>query len=172
MAGNPNMVKGGPSINPRGRPRGRFRPLSDALRQELLAEPKRARRIVRRLIQMAEGGDLKAMDMIMDRTEGKAVQSIEVGEPGAFMDEDERIAKDAELQDEMNVKSKDKEEKSRALLTGFQASIAAVATVEALGEVAAQVKKAKRYMVDEHLSALRLYFDSKRDALSSAAGVI
>lgn len=94
--GNPNMQKGLPSVNPMGR--ARWKPLTDALRVELTADPKRARRIARRVLQMAEEGDIQAINFIADRTEGKAVQSIELGEPGSFMATDERERRITELQ--------------------------------------------------------------------------
>jgi hypothetical protein len=66
------MVKGLPSVNPTGRG-GKWKPLSDALRMELAAEPQRARRIARRLLQEAEEGNLQAAQILFDRTEGKAL---------------------------------------------------------------------------------------------------
>jgi hypothetical protein len=95
--GNPNMVKGLPSVNPTGRG-GKWKPLSDALRMELAAEPQRARRIARRLLQEAEEGNLQAAQILFDRTEGKALQMLEVGAAGEFMDNAERTNRILELQ--------------------------------------------------------------------------
>jgi hypothetical protein len=93
---NPNMKKGAASVNPQGR--GRWKPLSDAIMVELLADPKRPRRIARRLLQEAEEGNLQAAQILFDRTEGKALQMLEVGAAGEFMDNEERYARVLELQ--------------------------------------------------------------------------
>lgn len=93
---NPNMKPGMPSVNPKGR--SVWKPLTDALKIELTAEPKRARRIARRLLQEAEDGNLEATKIIMDRLEGKPVQAVEIGEPGEFMGQDERYKRILELQ--------------------------------------------------------------------------
>ena len=94
--GNPNMQKGAPSVNPLGR--AKWKPLTDALRMEFTANPKAARRIARRLIQEAQEGNLEATKVIMARIEGKAIQAIELGEPGEFMQAEERFARMIELQ--------------------------------------------------------------------------
>lgn len=90
------MVKGMASVNPLGR--ARWKPLTDAIRVELTANPKAARRIARRLIQESVDGNLEAMKILFDRMEGKALQLLEVGEPGAFMDTNERVQRLIELQ--------------------------------------------------------------------------
>lgn len=66
--------KPGQSGNPHGRPSKK--PITLALEMELKAEPKRARRIARRLLDMAEAGDLPAIKEVLDRTDGKAAQSL------------------------------------------------------------------------------------------------
>lgn len=96
---NPNMVKGMASVNPLGR--ARWKPLTDAIRVELTANPKAARRIARRLIQESVDGNLEAMKILFDRMEGKALQLLEVGEPGAFMDVSERQQRILELHSKM-----------------------------------------------------------------------
>jgi hypothetical protein len=65
---------------------------------ELLADPKRPRRIARRLLQEAEEGNLQATQILFDRTEGKALQMLEVGAAGEFMDNEERRNRILELQ--------------------------------------------------------------------------
>ena len=97
--GNPNMKKGSPSVNPLGR--GRWKPLSDAIMMELTAEPKRARRIARRLLQQAEEGDHQAQQILFDRTEGKALQMLEIGALGESMDQEERWSRIRELQSKL-----------------------------------------------------------------------
>ena len=73
-----------------GRPIGsvnRQRPFADALRMEIYAgnDPRRLRAIARKLIEMAEGGDLPAIKEIGDRLDGKCAQAIERGDVTAEM---------------------------------------------------------------------------------------
>jgi hypothetical protein len=73
-----------------GRPIGsvnRQRPFADALRMEIYAcnDPRRLRAIARKLIEMAEGGDLQAIKEVGDRLDGKCAQAIERGEVTAEM---------------------------------------------------------------------------------------
>ena len=60
------------------------RRLSDAMRRELAQQaskgPDVASRIARRLINMAEAGDLGAIRELADRTEGKPVQALHLGQ--------------------------------------------------------------------------------------------
>jgi hypothetical protein len=52
--------------------------LTDQLRAELVQHPEKARNIARKLIELAEGGDLQAATIVMDRIEGKPTQQIDV----------------------------------------------------------------------------------------------
>jgi hypothetical protein len=81
-------------------------------------------------------------------------------------DEDERMAADSELLDDP--KAAQKAAKSGGLLARFQAEIANATTPEALGQVQAAIKKDKRYMLEEHLNALRVLFDEKRTLIVAA----
>ena len=68
-----------------GRPIGslnRQRPFADALRMEIRAgnDPRHLRAIARKLIEMAEGGDLQAIKEVADRLDGKCAQTIERGD--------------------------------------------------------------------------------------------
>jgi hypothetical protein len=68
-----------------GRPVGslnRQKPFADALRVEICAgnDPRRLRAIARKLIEMAEGGDLQAIKEVGDRLDGKCVQTRERGD--------------------------------------------------------------------------------------------
>ena len=68
-----------------GRPVGslnRQKPFADALRMEIGAgnDPRRLRTIARKLIEMAEGGNLQAIKEIADRLDGKCAQTIERGD--------------------------------------------------------------------------------------------
>lgn len=73
-----------------GRPIGsvnRQKPFADALRMEICAgnDPLRLRAIARKLIEMAEGGDLQAIKEIGDGLDGKCAQAIERGDVSAHM---------------------------------------------------------------------------------------
>ncbi len=68
-----------------GRPIGsinRQKPFADALRMEICAgnDPRQLRAIARKLIEMAEGGDLQAIKEIADRLDGKCAQVVERGD--------------------------------------------------------------------------------------------
>jgi hypothetical protein len=66
----------GASGNPSGK--GSMKLLTDQLRAELVQHPEKARNIARKLIELAEGGDLQAATIVMDRIEGKPTQQIDV----------------------------------------------------------------------------------------------
>jgi hypothetical protein len=68
-----------------GRPIGsvnRQKPFADALRMEICTgnDPRHLRAIARKLIEMAEGGDLQAIKEVGDRLDGKCAQVIERGD--------------------------------------------------------------------------------------------
>lgn len=69
----------GESGNPRG---ARPDPLLHALRKKITA--KQAAGLAAILLERALDGDMKALEMIWDRTAGKPVARQEQGEPGAF----------------------------------------------------------------------------------------
>lgn len=75
-------------------------------------------------------------------------------------DDDERQAKDAELLDGQDDKATKKAEKSAGLLAEFTSKLLACTDMAAVGAVAAEVKKSKRYMVEEHTNALRAHYDA------------
>ncbi|WP_155255092.1 MULTISPECIES: hypothetical protein [Bradyrhizobium] len=60
----------------------RQKPFADALRMEIRAanDHRHLRAIARKLIEMAEGGDLQAIKEIGDRLDGKCAQTIERGD--------------------------------------------------------------------------------------------
>lgn len=84
-------------------------------------------------------------------------------------DEEERIAKDGELLAKDEEKAKAKEEKSAGLLRDFQAKIAAAVNLAGLALTADEIKKAKRYLLDEHEGALRELYKARRETLVKEA---
>jgi hypothetical protein len=87
----------------------------------------------------------------------------------ASEDEDERIAADSELLTDQDAKIRAKADKSRDFLSRFQGAALAAKSVEDLGALAAEVKKAKRYMLDEHVAALTEVYKARRDSIVGAA---
>jgi hypothetical protein len=91
MANNQNLrpPKFGEVRNPHGRPKG-ARNLSTVLREMLdtkidvdMPDGTKSKKdfrdiIIQKLIKKASTGDLKAIDMIMDRTDGKPCQAVDV----------------------------------------------------------------------------------------------
>lgn len=90
------------------------------------------------------------------------------GEQAGLEDEDERIAADAELMEEMESKKRDKEEKSRGIFQEFQSQIAGANDLSALGAIGKEIKKKKRYMIEDHANALRQLFASVRERFVEA----
>ena len=83
----PHKFKPGQSGNPKGRPKG-ARSLSTILREmleepiEIVVDGKKERRefrevIIRKLLKKANDGDMRAIQEIFDRVEGKAQQKID-----------------------------------------------------------------------------------------------
>ena len=56
--------------------------LTRALKMELAADPKRARRVADKLFTMAEEGDINAAKLIFERLEGKADQHVNMNHSG------------------------------------------------------------------------------------------
>jgi hypothetical protein len=80
-------------------------------------------------------------------------------------DEDARIDNDAEtLRDNEAAKGK-KATKSAEVLAELQTAIASASTVEEIGEVSKLIKKKRRSLTDEHLSALKPLYETKRDEI-------
>jgi hypothetical protein len=66
-----------PKGNQHAKGRSNPRPLTDALRLALDAEPRRRRAIAEQLVKQAAEGNLQALTLLFDRLEGKAVQQIQ-----------------------------------------------------------------------------------------------
>ena len=60
----------------------REKPFADALRMEICVgnDPRRLRAIARKLIEMAEGGDIQAIKEVGDSLDGKCSQLVERGD--------------------------------------------------------------------------------------------
>jgi len=86
----------------------------------------------------------------------------------AAEDEDERLAADAELLSQREEKAEKKRERSTALLKEYEAKIRACKTVDEIGAAGAELKKQKRYLIEQHLTALRTIYDSVRDEIVQA----
>jgi len=64
-----------------GTNKGKDKPFAEALRMEIAAageDHKALRRIAAKLIEMAEGGDMQAINAIADRLDGKPVQAVDM----------------------------------------------------------------------------------------------
>jgi len=79
---------------------------------EVTIEPRKARRIARKLLQMAEDGDIRAAQLIFERLEGKAPQAPEeYGKAPQAPEEyteavvtiDERVSRILELQSRVQI---------------------------------------------------------------------
>lgn len=88
-------------------------------------------------------------------------------------DPDARAERDGDAMEGATDKQAKKIEKSAVLMSEFQAKIAATTTVTALGQLADEIKKQKRYMIDDHVGAIRVYFEARRDQLvAQTAGAV
>ena len=69
--GNPALVKGGPSLNPKGRPKGsknKLTQMQNALIDQFAGEMnKEFKAVIRTIIREAKGGDMSAARLLMDR---------------------------------------------------------------------------------------------------------
>ncbi len=93
-----------------------------------------------------------------------------LGEKQAEMeDEDERIARDSEMIDAQDEKLEKKAAKSRELLAKHQGAILSASSVEDLGKLALDIKKEKRYLLEEHLAALQEVYKARRDQIVGKA---
>lgn len=76
--------------------------------------------------------------------------------------DEERIARDSELIEAREDKTRAKQEKSGGLMATFQVKILGASTLETLGLVNLEIKKQRRYMLEEHLAALRTLYEEQR----------
>lgn len=109
-SGNPawgNKAEGtGSTGNPLGAPPKKVKPrLSDSLRMALASNPERARQIGEKVLEMALGAageapNLKAVELVLDRLEGKAIQTVlaDVSASNADLTIEEKLARISELQ--------------------------------------------------------------------------
>lgn len=88
-------------------------------------------------------------------------------------DDDERAAKDSELLDAEDTKRAEKGAKSKGLFDGFLARIQASETMEEIGALSIEIKKASRSLTADHLDVLRQVRASRIEVLSAkTAGVL
>ena len=84
MAGNPNLVKGGPSLNPLGRPKAEklFKgSLIRAInRRDSGKDPQALEKIADKLLDQAMKGEISAIKELADRLDGKPAQAIVGGD--------------------------------------------------------------------------------------------
>lgn len=88
-------------------------------------------------------------------------------EQAADEDDDERVAKDGDLLDAADEKAAAKAAKSSALMTELQAKISSATTPLEVGAFAAEMTKQKRYLLEEHLNALRALYEVKRGQVAN-----
>lgn len=80
-------------------------------------------------------------------------------------DEEERLAKDGELLDKEDSRGLEKEKRSIGILQDLQAKIATAQNLSVLNLVGEEVKKQKRYIVEEHLRVLRELYSHRQSKL-------
>lgn len=90
-------------------------------------------------------------------------------ESHAKEDPDERQAADGELLTAADDKGAKKLEKSALLLAEFTPRVMSCADVAGLGAIAVEIKKQKRYLVEEHANALRVLYEETRKRVTEAA---
>lgn len=69
-------MPGGAPIGNKNSAKGR--PITNAMLREAAQNPDRLRRIIEKLFGLAEEGDLKAVEIIFDRLDGKPRQAVEL----------------------------------------------------------------------------------------------
>jgi len=89
--GNPALVKGGPPLNPHGRPKGTKNKLT-LLQNELIDQfagemNKEFKAIIRKIVQEAKGGDMTAARLLLERAipARKAVEHYGAQEAGGII---------------------------------------------------------------------------------------
>jgi|TARA_Y100000296_G_scaffold6102_1_gene7502 hypothetical protein len=89
--GNPALVKGGPSLNPNGRPKGTKNKLT-LLQNELIDQfagemNKEFKAVIRKVVQEAKGGDMTAARLLLERAipARKAVEHYGAQEAGGIV---------------------------------------------------------------------------------------
>lgn len=83
-------------------------------------------------------------------------------------DPEEVAARDSDLLAREGDKDRKKEEKSSSLYATFNVALAGATTMEALGVVAEDLKKQRRYMTEGHLAGLRVLYEERRKVVTAA----
>lgn len=89
------------------------------------------------------------------------------GQQAQSQDPDEVAMKDAELHEKEKEKKAKKDEKSRELFTDFNARIVSAKDLESLNGIATELKKSKRYLMEDHLSSLRITYEERKDRITN-----
>ena len=100
----------------------------------------------------------KTLSPVMPLLNGKQAQSE---------DPDDVAMKDAELHEKDKEKKAKKDEKSRELFTDFNARIVGAKDLESLNAIATDLKKQKRYIMEDNLSSLRITFEERKDRITN-----
>lgn len=82
--------------------------------------------------------------------------------------QEEAVARDGELLTEQSDKAKAKEEKSAGILADVTAKISVAQDLVALSAVGDEIKKLKRYILDNHLTVIRELYEHRRSELVNA----
>lgn len=88
------------------------------------------------------------------------------GQQAQSEDPDEVAARDSELLEKETEKKKAKEEKSAVLFKQFNGEITVCDSLDELNSIATELKKQKRYIVEDHLNSIRLIYGQRHDDLS------
>ena len=112
--GNPALVKGGPSLNPKGRPKGsknKLTQMQNALIDQFAGEMnKEFKAVIRTIIREAKGGDMSAARLLMDRAipARKAVEHYGAQDSGGIV-MNIKVLEDVSLDDGTTVNADFKE---------------------------------------------------------------
>jgi len=65
----------------KGNQNAKKKPFTEQMKRFIMANPQKMEKIIEGLFKEAEGGSIPALNMIMDRVEGKPIQSQEISGP-------------------------------------------------------------------------------------------
>lgn len=82
-------------------------------------------------------------------------------------DPEEVAMKDAELLEKEKEKKSAKDSKSRELFADFNSKIVAAGDLDELNAIATELKKQKRYLMEDHLNSLRITYEERKDRITN-----